>query len=140
LLRRPPRSTPLYSSAASDVYKRQGPVALILTRQQLPVLDRKVYASSAGVSRGAYILAESQKGADGVDVLLLASGSEVHLALEARDTLGAEGVGTRVVSIHSWELFAQEDVSYREEVIPPDVRVRVAVEAGVTQGWERFTG
>lgn len=120
--------------------KDDGPVALVLTRQKLPVLDREVLAPAEELARGAYILAEAPGGADEVDALVLASGSEVHVALEARDTLNAEGVGVRVVSVPSWELFAEQEASYRRHVLPPEASVRVAVEAGVSQGWERFVG
>jgi transketolase len=117
--------------------ERKGPAALVLTRQNLPVLDRSNLASAEGVRRGAYVLAD----ADGeLSVILIASGSEVPLALEARDLLEEEGLGTRVVSMPSWELFEEQDPGYRGRVLPRSVKARVAVEAGVRQGWERYVG
>jgi len=115
---------------------RQGPVMLALTRQKLPVLDRALHAPAENVRRGAYVLAGAKK----PRVLLLASGSEVHLALEAMKALEADGVPSRVVSMPSWELFEQQPVEYRNEVLPPTVSARVAVEAGVQLGWERYMG
>ncbi len=114
----------------------KGPIALALTRQGVPVIDRNMYASAEGVRRGAYVLAD----ANPVDVILLASGSEVHLALEARKLLEEEGIGARVVSMPCWELFEQQDDAYRASVLPEGIRARVAIEAGVTLGWERYVG
>ena len=114
-----------------------GPVALALTRQKLPVLDRAGLAPADGLHRGAYVLAD----ADGdPDVILIASGSEVCLALEARDALAGEGVAARVVSMPSWELFEAQTEAYRESVLPASVPARLAVEPGVTLGWERYVG
>ncbi len=111
----------------------RGPVALVLTRQKLPFLgDRR-----ADVGRGAYILKD---GAHVADVILIATGSEVSLALEAAQRLEAEGTTTRVVSMPSWELFAQQPQAYRDTVLPPGVRARVSIEAGATLGWERWVG
>ncbi len=111
-----------------------GPVALILTRQALPILEPK-----GDVARGAYILADAQ--ADGQpDVILIASGSEVALALEARDKLAAKNVRARVVSMPSWELLETQPQEYRDQVLPPAVTARVAVEAGVPLGWSRYVG
>ena len=120
---------------------RHEPVAFILTRQALPVLDRQVYASADGVRRGAYILtdAETRK----PDVLLLATGSEVHLCLEARELLKADAIEARVVSMPSWELFehyCQEHPDYREDVLPESVKARVSVEKASTLGWARYVG
>ncbi len=113
---------------------RDGPVALILTRQALPILEPK-----GDVARGAYILTDAQ--ADGMpDVILIASGSEVALALEARDKLAAKNVRARVVSVPSWELFEAQPQEYRDKVLPPKVAARVAIEAGVPQGWSRYVG
>ena len=111
---------------------RQGPTALLLTRQAVPVL-----AGSGDVSRGGYVLADT----DGrPDVVLIATGSEVSLAVEARALLAAKGTKARVVSLPSWELFDAQPQAYRDSVIPPDVLARVAVEAGVPMGWERYVG
>ncbi len=117
---------------------RREPAALILSRQALPTLDRAVLASASGVARGAYILAEASSGRP--DVLLLATGSEVHLALEARDELEAEGTAARVVSMPCWELFDRQPQEYRDQVLPPAVRARVAVEQASTLGWDRYVG
>jgi transketolase len=114
------------------------PVALILTRQALPTLDRTKYASAAGVARGAYVLADADDGKP--EVLLMASGSEVSLCVEAYEKLKAEGVKARVVSMPSWDIFEHQDQAYRDSVLPPDVRARVAVEQASTFGWARFTG
>ncbi len=117
---------------------RHEPAALILSRQALPTLDRSTLAPAAGVAKGAYVLAEADTGTP--EVILLATGSEVHLALAARDELQADGVGTRVVSMPCWELFDRQPQSYRDEVLPPSVKARVAVEEASTLGWDRFVG
>lgn len=113
-----------------------GPVALVLTRQKLPVIDRGLYAEASGLQRGAYILAGPK---EGPDIVIIASGSEVHLALEARLLLAHEGIHSRVVSMPSWELFEEQDIKYRQSVLPPGVP-KISVEAGITQGWHKFTG
>jgi transketolase len=125
------------------ILRRDAPTALVLTRQKVPVLDRKTYASAEGLRRGAYILADATS-ADNQTVkpqlLLLATGSEVALALEARTQLQQEGIRTRVVSLPCWELFEAQDQSYRETVLPPDVTARLSVEAGARLGWDRYVG
>jgi transketolase len=113
-------------------------VALILTRQNLPTFDRTRYASAAGVARGAYVLADAENGKP--DVLLMATGSEVSICVEAHEQLKAEGIAARVISMPSWELFEQQEDAYRNSVIPPDVVGRVAVEKGSILGWTRYTG
>jgi transketolase len=119
--------------------REDGPVALALTRQKVPTLDRGEVAPAAGVERGAYVLWEAEE--NGLpDLLLLATGSEVWLTLEAARKLKEEGTNARVVSMPCWELFEQQPADYREEVLPPDVRARLAVEAGVALGWERWVG
>jgi transketolase len=118
------------------VRRRNGPTALLFTRQKLPVLDRTVYPPAGGLERGAYVLADAPE----PSALLLASGSEVHLALLAYAELRAAGIATRVVNMPSWELFEQQPPAYREEVLPASVTRRVAVEAGVRQGWDRYIG
>jgi transketolase len=118
--------------------RRGGPTFLALTRQKVPVLDRSTLAPARGVERGAYVLAEAEDGQP--EVLLLASGSEVQVALEARGALQSAGIPTRVVSFPSWTLFQEQDAAYRDEVLLPDVSIRVAVEAGTTLGWERWVG
>ena len=117
---------------------KKEPAALILTRQVLPTLDRTKYASAAGVARGAYILAEAEGGTP--QVILMATGSEVSLCIDACEKLKAEGVRARVVSIPSWNLFDDQDQSYRDQVLPPEVTARVAVEQAAAFGWERYTG
>jgi len=116
---------------------RRGPTVLALSRQGLPVLDRQQYASAEGVQRGGYTLSREQ---GDLQLLLIASGSEVSLALEAQKVLQADGIGTRVVSLPSWELFEQQDQAYRDEVLPPACTRRVAIEAASTFGWERYVG
>ncbi len=119
------------------IANRRGPTALVLTRQSLPVLDRSRLAPAAGVRRGGYILAAEE---GELRAILIASGSEVHLALAARDQLQQEGIGSRVVSLASWELFEAQEEVYRRQVLPPNCRVRVAVEAASPFGWERYVG
>ncbi len=116
--------------------RRDGPTVLALTRQKLPVLDPAKFASADNLSKGAYVLA----GASNPQVLLLATGSEVSLALKAYDQLTAGGIRARVVSMPSWELFEMQSKEYKESVLPPAVKARVAVEAGVKLGWERYIG
>ena len=119
------------------IEREGGPVALALSRQKLPTLDRSEVAPAAGLERGAYTLWESGP----PDVILIASGSEVSLALEAGRKLAAEnGTAVRVVSMPCWELFEAQPQSYREEVLPPDVKARLSVEAGVSFGWRRWVG
>ncbi len=116
----------------------KGPAALVLTRQKVPTLDRTELAAAEGALRGAYVLAEADGGAP--QVILIATGSEVWLALAGRQRLAAEGVRARVVSMPSWEIFAAEPRDYRDAVLPPSVRARVVVEAGRRFGWERWVG
>jgi transketolase len=114
-----------------------GPYALILSRQNLPVLDRNKYSPAEGVLKGGYILSDS-KGTP--DIILLASGSEVHLALDAAESLRKEGVKTRVVNMACFELFESQPEAYKRKVLPPSVEARLAVEAGATLGWYKYTG
>jgi len=118
--------------------ERRDPVALLLTRQKLLVLDRSNLWDAEGLARGAYTLRASESEAP--DLIILASGSEVHLALGAADELGSKGIETRVVSFPSWELFEEQPQSYKEKVLPPSVSLRLGVEAAVAQGWERYLG
>ena len=115
-----------------------GPAALALTRQNVPVLDRSAVASAEKAARGAYTLREA--GGGGPDVILVATGSEIEIALGAADVLEQEGSSVRVVSMPCWELFEQQDVSYQQEVLPRDVAAKVVVEAGIRQGWDRWVG
>ena len=114
------------------------PAALVLTRQAIPTIDRAKYASASGVSKGAYVLADAREGKP--EVLLLATGSEVSLALEAHETLSSEGIRSRVVSMPSMELFEEQDASYRSAVLPSEVRARVSIEQASTFGWARYVG
>ncbi len=127
----------------------RGPVALVLSRQKLPVFDRAVVAPASGVARGAYVLAEAPPSAAGgpagkksarPEVILMATGSEVALALEAHQRLVADGIRSRLVSMPCWELFEQQPQAYRDEVLPPAVSARVGIEAAATLGWDRWTG
>ncbi|MCB0208094.1 MAG: transketolase [Anaerolineae bacterium] len=114
------------------------PAALILSRQALPTLDRSIYGAASGVAKGAYVLADADDGQP--EVLLLATGSEVHLCLAAYEQLKTEGIKARVVSMPSWELFDQQEESYKESVLPSAVVARVAVEQASTLAWGRYTG
>ena len=114
------------------------PVVLVLTRQPVPTFDRTKYASAAGVAKGAYILADTSSGKP--DVILMATGSEVSICIDAYETLKAAGVKARVVSMPSWDLFEKQDETYRRQVLPPDVRARVGVEQASTFGWSQYVG
>ncbi|MDH3999003.1 MAG: transketolase [Desulfuromonadales bacterium] len=114
-----------------------GPTALILSRQGLPTVDRSQYGAVSGVQKGGYVLAEEQ---GELKLILIASGSEVPLAMDAKAQLEQEGVGTRVVSLPCWELFEKQEQSYRDQVLPPQCTRRVSIEAGSTFGWERYIG
>ena len=120
------------------IESRHQPVALILSRQALPTLDRSIYAPASGVAKGAYVLADAGNGSP--EVLLLASGSEVSLAIEAYEQLRSEGIRARVVSMPSCELFEHQDQAYRDRVLPPEVRARVSIELASTLGWARYVG
>jgi transketolase len=115
-----------------------GPTALVLTRQALPTLDREIYASAEGLCRGAYTLADLGKG--NPEVILMASGSEVDLIIQAGQKLQEEGYAVRLVSFPSWELFDSQSEEYRSQVLPESVIPRVAVEAGVSMGWKKWVG
>ena len=117
---------------------RHQPVALIFTRQKVPTLDRKHYAAATGFRRGAYILEDAPKGKPAI--ILIASGSEVGLIVAAKQKLAAKKIPVRLVSMPSWELFAAQPKKYRDTVLPPSVTARLAVEAGISQGWERYIG
>jgi transketolase len=130
------------------ILRRRAPTVLALTRQKLPLVDRAVYASAEGVRRGGYILAEAhltdgqQSGSEATapQLILIATGSEVTLALEARLALQKQGIPTRVVSMPCCELFAEQSEQYRNQVLPPAITARLAIEAGVRQGWDRYVG
>jgi len=117
---------------------RHQPVVLVLSRQALPTLDRTKYAPASGVARGAYVLADAPGGDP--QVIIIASGSEVSVAVQAHESLLTEGIRSRVVSMPSWEIFEQQTKEYRDSVLPPSVKARVAVEQASTFGWERYVG
>ncbi len=114
------------------------PACLVLSRQPLPTFDRKLYASAAGVARGGYVMADVENGKPAV--ILIGTGSEIALCVDAYETLRQQGVAARVVSMPSWELFEQQDQAYRDCVLPPDITARVSVEAGSVIGWDRYAG
>ncbi len=116
---------------------RHEPVALILTRQKVPTLDRKKYGAAQGLHKGAYILADCQ---GKPELLLMATGSEVSLCVEAYERLTAEGIKCRVISMPSWHLFEKQDEEYKNSILPPDVWARLAIEQAASFGWERYVG
>jgi transketolase len=116
--------------------RKDGPTALVLTRQGLPTFDPNKLTPTSEAARGGYILSD----ADNPTAILMGSGSEVHIALKAQSLLAQEGIATRVVSMPSWELFEQQPAYYRESVLPAAIKARVSIEAAVTHGWERYTG
>jgi transketolase len=117
---------------------RHEPAVLVLSRQSLPTLDRSTYTPASGVARGAYVLVDAPGGDP--EVILIASGSEVCLVVQAHDQLLAEGIRSRVVSMPSWDIFEHQPQEYRDSVLPPQVQARVAVEQASTYGWERYVG
>jgi transketolase len=118
--------------------QQHSPAALVLSRQAMPTLDRSKYAPASGAAKGAYVLADAPGGKP--DVILMGTGSELSLCVDAYEKLKTEGIKARVVSMPSWEIFEQQDDSYKESVLPSDVTARVSVEMGATFGWERYTG
>ncbi len=120
------------------ISRRNGPTALILTRQAIPVLDRSIYAPADGLHKGAYVLADM--GDSEPELILMASGSEVCLITEAGARLASEGVNVRLISFPSWELFKAQDENYQNQVLPPGIKARLSVEAGISQGWDRWVG
>jgi len=117
---------------------RHQPVSLVLTRQALPTYDRTRYAPASGVAKGAYVFADAEGGKP--EVILMGTGSELHLCVEAYEQLTSEGIKARVVSMPCWELFEAQDAAYRESVLPASVTARVSVEMAATFGWERYVG
>ncbi len=134
---RPADATETAAAWRLAVRSTQSPVALILSRQNLPVLDRSVYPSATMLSKGAYVISDSKKTPD---VILIGSGSEVYLCLEAQAQLAKKNVAARVVSMPSWELYEKTSQRYKNSVLLPNVTARVAVEAGISMGWERYVG
>jgi transketolase len=120
------------------IANRHRPTVLALTRQAVPTLDRAVLAPPEGVKRGAYVLADLGQGKP--QIILMATGSEVSLIVQAGQRLAAQGVAVRLVSFPSWELFDEQDPAYRDSVLPPDIELRLAIEAGISQGWHRWVG
>jgi transketolase len=120
------------------VEQKDGPVAIVLTRQKVPTIDQGKYASARNLSRGGYILSEAANGAP--EAILIGTGSEVQLALKAQELLGKSGIQARVVSMPCTELFDMQPDEYKESVLPSSITARVAVEAGVKFGWERYIG
>jgi len=114
---------------------QSGPVVIVLTRQNLPVIDQEKYAKASGLEKGAYILSDSEKEPD---VILMGTGSEVSLLMQAQEKLAAESIAARVVSMPSWELFEKQDAAYKETIFPKQIRKRLAVEAGSTLGWHKY--
>ena len=120
------------------VSRREGPVGLVLTRQKLPVIDRTRFAPASMVKKGGYILADSKN--DKPNVILISTGSEISICMQAWEKLTSEGIAARIVSLPSWELFEEQPIEYKQEVLPPDIHARVAVEAGSALGWRRYVG
>lgn len=120
------------------IANRHRPTAMALTRQAVPTIDRSVFASAAGLQRGAYVLADLGEGHP--EIILMATGSEVSLIVEAGARLAGEGVAVRLVSFPSWELFAEQDEAYQHQVLSPDIPLRLSVEAGISQGWHHWVG
>ena len=137
---RPADSHEVREAWRTAILRRNAPTALALTRQKVALIDRTRFSSAEGARRGAYILAEAEATKDRPSLILLATGSEVSLALEARETLQQQGIATRVVSMPCWELFEEQTATYRDEVLPPSITARLAIEAGVRQGWDRYVG
>jgi transketolase len=117
---------------------RHQPAAIALSRQALPTFDRDKYASAAGVAKGAYVMGETQGGPP--EIILIASGSEVDLIVKAHEALATRGIRSRIVSMPSWDIFEQQPQSYQDDVLPPTVKARIAVEQGSTLGWDRYVG
>jgi transketolase len=117
---------------------KNSPACLVLSRQPLPILDRSRYAAADGLARGAYILADPDHGEP--QVILIGTGSEVQLCVKVHEQLKSHGIGSRVVSMPSWDLFEKQDQIYRESVLPPQIRARVSVEQGSVIGWDRYAG
>jgi transketolase len=122
------------------ILRRHAPTALALTRQKVKPIDRTRFAAATGLRRGGYVLAEAEDANESPSLILIATGSEVSLALEAREKLQQEGIPTRVISLPCWELFDEQPVEYRVQVLPPSVVARLSIEAGASQGWHRYVG
>jgi transketolase len=134
---RPADATETVEAWKVALERSHGPTALVLSRQNLPVLDRTSLAPASGLQGGGYVLWEAKTPPD---VILIGTGSEVHIALEAGKLLQKKGIGARVVSLPSWELFDSQPWEYRNEVLPNNIRARVSIEAATPLGWERYVG
>jgi transketolase len=135
---RPADANETAESWKAAIKNNKGPTLLALTRQSVPTFDRTVFAAAANLQKGAYILKEADK--DVPDALVLATGSEVHLALDAAERLAEDGIGIRVISMPCWELFEKQTDDYKKSVLPVEISARVAIEAGATQGWHKYVG
>jgi transketolase len=135
---RPADANETAESWKAAIKNNKGPTLLALTRQSVPTFDRSVVAAAANLQKGAYILKETDK--DVPDALVLATGSEVHLALDAAERLAEDGIEIRVISMPCWELFEEQSNDYKESVLPVEISARVAIEAGATQGWHKYVG
>ena len=135
---RPSDATETVEAWKSAVLNKTGPTVMVLTRQNIPVFDRKKYAPATGLHKGAYTVWQSGEGKP--ELIIIATGSEVEIALEAAEKLGESGKNVRVVSMPCWKLFDKQPDEYKEEVLPSDVTHRIAIEAGITMGWERYVG
>jgi transketolase len=139
---------PADANEVSEAYKaalqlNETPSVMVLTRQNLPTIDRTKFGSATGVAKGGYVVAKeppSREGGSSPNVILIATGSEVGLCLDAWERLTAEGINARVVSMPCFELFEQQSEAYRNEILPPSVKARVGVELGVEQGWRKYIG
>jgi transketolase len=138
LVLRPADANEVAESYRVILNSKNQPACLVLSRQGLPTFDRDRYASAAGVARGAYVLADADGGKP--QVILIGTGSEVRLCVETYEKLKQEGIPARVVSMPSWHLFEKQDQNYRDEVLPPHITARVAVEQGSVIGWDRYAG
>ena len=138
MLFRPGDANEVVESYKIMVQSRLSPSTLVLTRQPMPTFDRTKFAPASGVAKGAYVLIDAEGGKP--DVILMATGSEVHLCVEAREKLAAEGIKARVVSMPSWDLFEKQDAAYKESVFPAAITARVSVEMAATFGWDRYVG
>ena len=140
LVLRPADATETVEAWKVAMTRLDGPTVLVMGRQNLPVLDRETYAAAAGVQRGGYVLWESPSNSDKLETILIGTGTEVHIALEAGKILESKGIMARVVSLPSWKLFDAQPTDYRNSVLPSKVMARVAIEAATTMGWERYVG
>jgi transketolase len=135
---RPADANEVAEAWRAAIDRHHQPVALVLTRQDVPILDRSHYASAEGLRRGGYVLADPDGGDP--ELILIATGSDVALAAAAHEQLIADGIRSRVVSLPCWELFDRQDQAYRDSVLPPSIRARVSVEEASTVGWDRWVG